>query len=112
MSLIFHRDDDNKASAWIAHEVHNYLRCLVRTQVMIPIVRGQGGRPRLTICVSSEIGCGEQHTLMSAFRCICCEVPAVLKWAARIQAQPLTALSWGSAAQRCQFCYTGRMGLK
>lgn len=44
---------------------------LVET-VMIPIARRGGSRARLTVCVSSQIGC----------------------------------------AQRCQFCYTGRMGLK
>jgi 23S rRNA (adenine2503-C2)-methyltransferase len=44
---------------------------LVET-VMIPIVRRQGDRQRITVCVSSQIGC----------------------------------------AMNCQFCYTGKMGLK
>lgn len=40
--------------------------------VLIPIVREQGSKPRITLCVSSQVGC----------------------------------------AMNCQFCYTGRMGLR
>ncbi len=40
--------------------------------VLIPVVRRHGERKRITVCVSSQIGC----------------------------------------AMNCQFCYTGRMGLK
>ncbi len=40
--------------------------------VLIPVVRRGGARPRLTICVSSQVGC----------------------------------------AMNCQFCLTGRMGLR
>ena len=40
--------------------------------VLIPVVRRGGSRPRVTVCVSSQVGC----------------------------------------AMNCQFCYTGRMGLR
>ena len=40
--------------------------------VLIPVVRRGGARPRVTVCVSSQVGC----------------------------------------AMNCQFCFTGRMGLK
>jgi adenine C2-methylase RlmN of 23S rRNA A2503 and tRNA A37 len=40
--------------------------------VLIPIVRRAGGRPRTTLCVSSQVGCG----------------------------------------MNCQFCLTGRLGLR
>ena len=40
--------------------------------VLIPIVRGGGARPRTTLCVSSQVGCG----------------------------------------MNCQFCFTGRLGLR
>lgn len=40
--------------------------------VLIPIVRSGGARPRTTLCVSSQVGCG----------------------------------------MNCQFCFTGRLGLR
>lgn len=85
--------------------------------VLIPISREQGSKARVTLCVSSQVGCAMNCQARGGLwrarplgRAHGRRVPRPGARHAAPAGQPMPAARAGSALP--QFCYTGRMGLQ